>query len=64
VQVKANQPTLLQNCLSTATTQTPLAVYQEPVAKAHNRIESRIVSGFAPQSIREVEKVSELSSMA
>jgi predicted transposase YbfD/YdcC len=46
VQVKGNQKTLLGDCQTIATTQTPSEVYQEPFTKAHGRIESRTVSLF------------------
>jgi predicted transposase YbfD/YdcC len=46
VQVKANQPNLLKDCQRTAETSQAEDVYQEPVTKAHGRIESRKVEVF------------------
>ena len=46
VQVKANQPNLLEDCQRTAATSQAEDVYQEPVTKAHGRIESRQVEVF------------------
>ena len=46
VQVKGNQKTLLNDCLSISETTIPDEVYQEPVTKARNRIESRKVEIF------------------
>jgi predicted transposase YbfD/YdcC len=46
VQVKANQETLLNDCQTLSDTATPDDVYQEPVTKARNRIESRTVEVF------------------
>lgn len=56
VQVKENQNTLYQDCLTTAATLTPTDVYQEPVTKAHNRIESRRVAVFTPIAITDADK--------
>ena len=50
VQVKENQPTLFQDCQTITQTQPPTAVYQEPVTKAHNRIECRKVEVFIQPS--------------
>lgn len=41
VQVKGNQETLFNDCKTIAETTTPDDVYQEPVTKSRNRIESR-----------------------
>lgn len=46
VQVKGNQKTLFNDCKTTAETTPPDDVYQEPVTKARNRIESRKVEVF------------------
>jgi len=46
VQVKGNQKTLLNDCLSLSETTIPADVYQEPVTKTRNRIESRQVELF------------------
>lgn len=46
VPVKANQPNVLKDCQRTAETSQAEDVYQEPVTKAHGRIESRQVGGL------------------
>lgn len=46
VQVKSNQPTLLRDCQRIADTTEPDDVYQEPLQKGRNRIESRSVSTY------------------
>jgi hypothetical protein len=46
VQVKGNQKTLLQDCLRIAETTPPTEVYQEPLTKVRNRLESRQVELF------------------
>lgn len=46
VQVKGNQKTLLRDCQTLAETTIPDEVYQEPVTKTRNRIESRQVELF------------------
>jgi predicted transposase YbfD/YdcC len=46
VQVKDNQKSLLKDCQSISQTTTPDDVYQEPVTKTRNRIESRKVEIF------------------
>jgi len=46
VQVKANQPNLFKDCQRTSETSQADDIYQEPVTKAHNRIESRQVEVF------------------
>jgi predicted transposase YbfD/YdcC len=46
VQVKTNQPNLFKDCQRTAETSQAKDVYQEPVTKAHGRIESRQVEVF------------------
>ena len=56
VQVKENQPTLLQDCQTIAQTQPPAAVYQEPVTKARNRIESRKVEVFTLPNLTHADK--------
>lgn len=56
VQVKENQKTLYQDCQATAETLAPLEVYQEPVTKARNRIESRRVQVFRPSALRDGDK--------
>jgi predicted transposase YbfD/YdcC len=56
VQVKENQKTLYQDCLTTADLQLPSDVYQEPVTKAHHRIESRRVEVFTHMIITDRNK--------
>jgi predicted transposase YbfD/YdcC len=56
VQVKENQPTLLQDCQTLAQTQPPAEVYQEPVTKARNRIESRKVEVFTLPNLTHADK--------
>ena len=51
VQVKGNQKTLLHDCETTAETMSPNDVYQEPVIKTRNRIESRKVEVFTNTAI-------------
>jgi predicted transposase YbfD/YdcC len=46
VQVKSNQKILLNDCQTISVTTTPDEVYQEPLTKARNRIESRKVEIF------------------
>ena len=46
VQVKGNQPTLLRDCERIVQTHLPDDVYQEPMHKTRNRIESRKASVF------------------
>jgi len=46
VQVKGNQKTLLKDCRTISETTLPDEVYQEPLTKARNRIESRKVEIF------------------
>jgi predicted transposase YbfD/YdcC len=56
VQVKENQKTLFNDCKTTAETTLPDDVYQEPVTKARNRIESRAVEVFTDMIITDKEK--------
>ena len=56
VQVKENQPTLLHDCQRTAETLRPAEVYQEPLTKSHNRIESRKAEVFTPPSLTDADK--------
>lgn len=46
VQVKGNQKTLLHDCQRIAETTDPDEVYQEPVTKSRNRLESRTARVF------------------
>jgi predicted transposase YbfD/YdcC len=56
VQVKGNQKTLLNDCQTIAHTTPPDEVYQEPVSKAHNRIESRRVELFISPALTHSQK--------
>ena len=56
VQVKANQKTLFNDCQTISETTTPDEVYQEPVTKTRNRIESRKVEVFISPSLTDDEK--------
>ena len=51
VQVKENQKTLFNDCATTAATMLPDDVYQEPMTKTRNRIESRRVEVFSSVTI-------------
>ena len=52
VPVKANQPNVLKDCQRTAETSQVEDVYQEPVTKAHGRIESRQVSEISSHKFK------------
>lgn len=56
VQVKGNQKTLLNDCQTMAETTAPDEVYQEPVTKTRNRIESRKVEIFIAPTLTHDEK--------
>lgn len=56
VQVKGNQKTLLNDCISTSETMLPTEVYEEPLHKERNRIESRKAEVFANVKISDHEK--------
>ena len=56
VQVKANQVTLLHDCQTIAATTSPDEVYQEPLTKTRNRIESRKVEIFISPVLTDAEK--------
>ena len=56
VQVKGNQKTLLHDCQTLAETTLPDNVYQEPVTKMRNRIESRKVEIFISPILTDGEK--------
>ena len=56
IQVKGNQKTLLNNCRTIAATTVPDAVYQEPVTKSRNRIESRKVEVFVSPTLTDKQK--------
>ncbi len=55
-QVKGNQKTLLNDCQTMAETTTPDQVYQEPLTKTRNRIESRKVEIFIAPTLTHTEK--------
>lgn len=56
VQVKGNQPTLFNDCQTIATTTPPTEVYQEPMTKTRNRIESRQVAIFLTPALTDAAK--------
>ena len=56
VQVKGNQKTLFNDCQTIAATTTPAEVYQEPLTKARNRIESRKVEIFIAPTLTDDQK--------
>lgn len=56
VQVKGNQKTLLNDCLTICETSSPTEVYQEPVTKTRNRIESRYVELFISPTLTDGEQ--------
>jgi len=51
VQVKRNQKSLFNDCKTTTETMSPYQVYQEPMTKVRNRIESRKVEVFTNMTI-------------
>ena len=63
VQVKANQPTLLNDCQTIASSQPAAAVYQEPFTKTHNRIESRQVSVFLSPTFTHAQKWADIETV-
>lgn len=56
VQVKANQETLFNDCQTISDTTPPDEVYQEPVTKTRNRIESRRVAVFVAPDLTHADK--------
>ena len=56
VQVKGNQNTLLKDCLTISATTPPAEVYQEPLTKTRNRIESRNVEIFLAPVLTDYEQ--------
>ena len=56
IQVKGNQKTLLNDCQTISQTTRPDEVYQEPLTKTRNRLESRKVELFISPSLTDVEK--------
>ena len=56
VQVKGNQKTLVNDCQTIAETTTPDEVYQEPLTKARNRMESRKVEIFISPALTDAQK--------
>jgi predicted transposase YbfD/YdcC len=55
-QVKDNQKSLLKDCQRIAQTSTPDEIYQEPVTKTRNRIESRKVEIFVSPTLTDEQK--------
>jgi predicted transposase YbfD/YdcC len=56
IQVKGNQKTLLNDCQTISQTTCPDQVYQEPLTKTRNRLESRKVELFISPCLTDVEK--------
>lgn len=56
VQVKENQPNLLNDCIETAETMPVDDEYTEPVEKTRNRIESRHVEVFEAPILSDPDK--------
>lgn len=56
VQVKGNQKTLLHDCQTLSATTSPDEVYQEPLSKTRNRIESRQVEIFISPALTDNEQ--------
>jgi predicted transposase YbfD/YdcC len=56
VQVKANQKTLLHDCQTLPATTLPAEVYQEPLTKTRNRIESRQVEIFIAPGLTDADQ--------
>jgi len=56
VPVKGNQKTLFNDCQTLSATTTPDEVYQEPVTKTRNRIESRKVEIFLAPTLTDDDK--------
>ena len=63
VQVKENQPTLFHDCQVTAGTHPPDEVYQEPITKAHGRLESRTVEVFTQMQLTDPQKWAPVRAM-
>lgn len=56
IQVKNNQKTLFHDCQTIAETTPPHEVYQEPLTKTRNRIESRKIEIFISPALTDAEK--------
>jgi len=56
IQVKGNQKTLLNDCQTIAQTTHPDQLYQEPLTKTRNRLESRKVELFISPALTDAEK--------
>ena len=56
VQVKGNQKTLLNDCLTLSETSCPAEIYQEPVTKTRNRLESCQVELFVAPALTDGEQ--------
>jgi len=63
IQVKGNQKTLLNDCLKTAETMTVSDLYEEPVNKTRNRIESRKAEVYEDMIITDTEKWKDVSAI-
>lgn len=56
IQVKKNQPTLLNDCQTLSESRPPDTVYQEPLTKTRNRLEHRQVEVFHEPCFTQAEK--------
>jgi len=56
VQVKENQPSLFQACLTLTQSTEPIDVYQEPLTKTRNRLECRRVETFISPALTDNEQ--------
>lgn len=56
VQVKGNQKTLLNDCQTISRTTRPDELYQEPLTKTRNRLESRKVELFISPALTDAQK--------
>ena len=63
VQVKGNQKILLHDCIPASETMPPTAVYEEPLHKERNRIESRKAEVFENIKISDPEKWNRVTTM-
>ncbi len=63
VQVKGNQKTLLNDCIAAGETMPPTAVYEEPLHKERNRIESRKAEVFQNIELTDHEKWNRINAI-
>jgi predicted transposase YbfD/YdcC len=63
VQVKKNQPTLLNDCHTVSGSRESDAVYQEPLTKTRNRLEQRQVEVFLKPDLTQADKWQEVATL-